>query len=240
MPSDRLGRAATRNDAVTPPRRLAGPPLVLASASPRRREIVGAFAWPVEVIAPGADEPIPHKGEAPEDFVSRLSSLKVETVADQVDGAIIIGADTAVVFDGAILGKPSDPAHAVGMLRRLRGKSHQVVTGVTVADRTSGRRTTGAVASTVAMRPYTEAEIDLYVRSGDPLDKAGAYAVQDQTFRPAASVNGCYLNVVGLPLCEVVAMFGRVGASVPLRTDWAPPPQCEACPLGAPGRVGTR
>ena len=139
--------------------------------------------------------------------------------------------DTVVVMDGEILGKPAGAEDATRMLRQLRGRSHSVVSGVTALDGASGRWLASARESRVTMREYSDQELAAYVASGGPFDKAGAYAVQDVDFHPASHVEGCYLNVVGLPLCEVATLLARLPTQARLRSDWTPPTQCVDCPL---------
>jgi MAF protein len=148
----------------------------------------------------------------------------VETANDE----IVLAADTLVVIDDEILGKPANDAEARGMLARLHGRAHEVVTGVVVAR--AGLVWAGAVSTRVVMRAYTSAEVDAYIARGEPFDKAGGYAVQDQTFRPVERLEGCYLNVVGLPLCAVVAGMTSLGEKV---VPSGPPP-CEYCTRGQP------
>jgi len=141
-------------------------------------------------------------------------------------GHLVITADTTVLIDGQELGKPRDAAHARELLLTLRGRWHRVVTGVVVSAMIDGQlRLYGASCTTpVLMRDYSEEEIDAYVASGDPLDKAGAYGIQNPQFQPTARIAGCYLNVVGLPLCALVDLLARFNVH-PV------PPQCfEGCP----------
>lgn len=207
------------------------PRLVLASRSPRRRQLVKALDLPVELAGAGGEEEVPRTGEAPVEFALRASQQKVGEVVHRAPDAFVLGADTVVALNGEILGKPANKGVAVRMLRRLRGRVHSVVTGVTVADGRTGRRLSAARTTDVAMRRYSEDEISAYVDSGEPLDKAGAYGIQDEAFRPALSIVGCYLNVVGLPLCEVVGLLGRMGASVKLRRDARIAERCRDCLL---------
>ncbi len=207
--------------------------LVLASRSERRRALVTAFAIAVEAITPTGPESDRRAGETPEDYVVRLSEAKALEVAAHETDAVVLGADTAVVVDDDVLGKPRDEAEATQMLSRLRGRTHRVVTGVVLAAG-DGSTFESAVRSTdVTMRDYSDSEVAAYVATSEPYDKAGGYAVQDPLFRPAERVDGCYLNVVGLPLCEVASLFERVGADAALRRDWAPPVECSNCPLGS-------
>lgn len=218
-------------------------PIILASGSPRRQELLKNLGLSFHVVTPalpstttpdhtGVDEtPLP--GETPAALVQRLSHLKAETVAVHLDWLtpslssyldkpkgqlIIIAADTEVALGRRILGKPGSPAEATKMLRQLRRQSHHVYSGLTVAllsaDRT-GRFVTRLHRSTVWMRPYTDAEIAAYVASGDPLDKAGAYGIQNQTFAPVLRLEGCFASVMGLPLGELAAAFQELGLSLP-------------------------
>ena len=205
--------------------------LVLASSSPRRRELASALACAVTVVPPAADEPPPRAGESPEEFVLRVSTAKALEVAPLVSRAIVLSADTAVAIDGRILGKPEGRPGAVSMLRRLRGRTHRVLTAVTVLDGGSGRRLSSVKSSDVTMRNYGDDEVQRYVATETPYDKAGAYAIQDDAFRPVQKHEGCYTNVVGLPLCEVVTLLEKIGAPAPLRPDWRPPAECGPCPL---------
>ena len=205
--------------------------LVLASGSPRRRTLIADFVPPVEAITPAGEEGPPRPGEPAEEFVQRLSLAKAVEVAKTSRRSIVLGADTAVVLDGQIIGKPASASEATAILGRLRGRTHRVVTGVTALDVESGQRLTSATSSEVTMRRYSDTEVEAYVRSGEPFDKAGAYAVQDSLFHPAEGLVGCYLNVMGLPLCEVASLLRRLGAAVQMRPDWQPPVQCVDCSL---------
>ena len=210
--------------------------LVLASGSPRRRELVAAFDSPFDVVVADIKEGAPTAGEGPEELVLRLSGAKATGVARRVRHAIVLAADTVVALDGEVLGKPADSAAATAMLHRLRGPPHRVVTGVTALDVESGQRLQTSKSTDVTMRRYSDAEVEDYVSSGEPLDKAGGYAVQDASFLPAERVDGCYLNVVGLPMCEAVELLARLGAGIEIRPDWRPPEQCRDCPLGSEAR----
>lgn len=188
-------------------------PLVLASSSPRRQEIVRILGLPFVVRAADVDEAaLP--GEPPETAVQRLAEAKVRWVAAAAAERYVVGADTVVVLGGAILGKPADAGEAAAMLRSLRGREHGVVSGVAALDRVEGRLALGAARTRVWMRGYGDDEIARYAASGEPLDKAGAYAIQDPHFRPVARFEGCYLNVVGLPLCLLLDLLWEVGVEV--------------------------
>ncbi len=187
-----------------------GAGLVLASGSPRRREILEAAGLGFEVVLSRVTEDPPVAGEGAEHYAMRMARLKAQAVSAKLGHGIVLGADTVVVLDGAILGKPASAAEAVEMLRCLRDRDHEVTTGLSVVDCETGRMEAGAATSTVDMRLYDDDEIAAYVASGEPFDKAGGYAVQDPQFKPAKRVEGCYLNVVGLPLCSAVDLLGRV------------------------------
>ena len=188
-------------------------PLILASGSPRRRAFMELLGLPFEVRAADIDEQN-GQGERPADLVARLSREKALAVAACAPKRVVIGADTIVTLDGELLGKPAGPVEAMAMLRRLRDRAHQVYSGVTVcppgggSPLDSGRAPlTGVVESTVWMRDYAEREIAAYVASGSPLDKAGAYGIQDAHFYPVARLQGCYASVMGFPLCELAHLL---------------------------------
>ncbi len=202
------------------------PDVVLASASPRRRELLLALGLDFVSTASSDDEDI-SSDEPPAKVAERLALLKAESIARSNTNKAVIGADTIVVLYGAILGKPRDEAEASDMLRKLRGRQHDVITAVAVIR--NGRSVVDHVTTKVAMRNYTDDEIAAYVSSGDPMDKAGAYAVQNPTFAPVASIDGCYLNVVGLPLCLLARLLREAGVEVTPRPEWSLPAQCASC-----------
>jgi septum formation protein len=189
--------------------------LILASASARRRELLSRLGFPFEVRPSGIDEVLTREVDAPA-LATALARAKARDIADQVraagDGpALILGADTLVVLDGRPLGKPGSRDEARAMLRALRGRSHEVVTAVALIEVPGGREVTETVTSRVLMRPYGDPEIDAYVATGEPDDKAGAYAVQGVGGQLVARVEGCFENVVGLPLettARLLRMFG--------------------------------
>lgn len=195
------------------------PPLLLASASPRRREILGRLGFPFRIVPADLDEEAfaaAFQGSFP-DLVEALAAEKALAVAasEPAFAGLILAADTTVILDGEMLSKPVDSADAERMLRRLRGRVHQVATGVALYDCHNHFLTSGQRCTAVWMRAYSDAEIAAYVATGDPLDKAGAYAVQHEIFHPVERVEGCYLTVVGLPLCLVTSLLrgqGLVGA----------------------------
>ncbi|HEY7346974.1 MAG TPA: Maf family protein [Ktedonobacterales bacterium] len=194
------------------------PSLLLASGSPRRREIFGRLGFPFRIAPADLDEDAfaeAFRGSFP-DLVEALAVEKARAVAASkldFDG-VILAADTTVILDGEMLSKPSDSADAERMLRRLRGRAHQVATGVALCDCRNGILTSGQRCTAVWMRGYSDAEIAAYVATGDPLDKAGGYAVQHELFHPVERVEGCYLTVVGLPLCLVTRLLLERGIAV--------------------------
>ena len=187
--------------------------LVLASASPRRAELLRAAGIPFEVVAADVDER-QHAGEDAESYVRRLAGAKAVRVASAYPGRAVLGADTTVVVDGEVLGKPRDAAEAASMLRRLSGRNHEVLTGVCLIGR-DGHAETAVASTTVEFRPLTPAEIEAYVASGEPMDKAGAYAIQGGAGPFVSRIDGDYDNVVGLPVALIQAMCrgGRIQVS---------------------------
>jgi MAF protein len=163
--------------------------------------------------------------------VERLALSKAMSVASPSTRGITVGADSLVVLDGRALGKPADGSEARRMLEDLRGREHQVVTGVAAVDASGGRVRTGTQVSAVTMRHYSDEEIAAYVASGEPIDKAGAYAVQDRVFRPAEQLEGCYTNVMGLSLCSLVDMLQGAGLEVGPGQSTQVTQECSQCPL---------
>jgi len=188
--------------------------IVLASASPRRSDLLARLGVNFVVQAGGADESR-RDGELPLDLAQRLAARKAETCPLPSGASLVIAADTLVVLDGSVLGKPADPSEAREMLWRLRARKHQVVTGLALADLGAGCILVQATSTDVHMRRYTRAEVAAYVATGDPMDKAGAYAIQHPDFAPAAHIEQCYANVVGLPLCHVVRGLRQFGIETP-------------------------
>lgn len=188
-------------------------PLLLASASPRRRQILARLGLPYDVtVSPVDEEALQRQYRGPAEglgqWLSGQKALGISTLPE-MEGRIVITADTTVILDGSDLGKPRDPAHARELLLSLRDRWHRVVTGVSVSQTVNGHFTihTASCTTPVLMRPYNEDEIAAYIATGDPLDKAGAYGIQHPDFQPTARIQGCYLNVVGLPLCTLVNLL---------------------------------
>jgi MAF protein len=188
--------------------------LVLGSASPRRKELLGMLGVPFVVEKPDVDESV-RAGEPPAEYVQRLSREKAATIAAHHEEGCIVAADTIVVYLGEIFGKPRDEAQAREMLHRLRGQQHRVLSGVTVHDVGTGKALTDLCESKVAIREMTDEEIDAYVATGDPMDKAAAYAIQNVEFAPVEVVVGCPANVMGLPMCHVLRSLHRQGVELP-------------------------
>jgi septum formation protein len=183
--------------------------LILASASPRRSELLRAAGIAFDVVVAAIDESI-LPGETPQQHVRRLADAKARAVRERAGERPVLAADTVVVVDGTILGKPADDRDAKRMLRLLAGRSHQVMTGVCLADGAKGVESVVEV-STVVFAPLTDAEIDWYVASREPFDKAGAYAIQGLASRFVTRVEGSYSNVVGLPVHLVYDLCARAG-----------------------------
>ena len=175
-------------------------PLILASASPRRRELLAALGVAFEVAPSDVDEAVTEADErrGPAHVAEILALRKARAVLDDYPDAIVIGSDTVVALDGRLLGKPADVDEARAMLDALRGRAHEVVTGVAVLGRRHVEVAHGR--TLVTMRDYPEAAVEAFIASGSPFDKAGGYAIQDEAFAPVERFDGCRCNVVGLPL----------------------------------------
>jgi septum formation protein len=199
------------------------PPIILASESPRRRELLAALGL-VFAVQPADVDETPMPGEVPEALALRLSHAKAEAVARQAPESLVIAADTLVVLEGEVLGKPASRREALQMLRRLRGRIHQVVTGLTLRLEAADIQDHQVAFTYVAMRSYRALEMLLYVASGDPLDKAGGYAIQSPFFAPVARLDNCYANVVGLPLCHLYRALACWGVEMHHPLDVCPWP----------------
>lgn len=202
------------------------PPLILASASPRRRQLLALASWPFSVATADIDE-TPLQDEAPADFVNRLSQAKARAVAarltpaaDDALGAsapVVVACDTTVVLDGRLLNKPADADEARAMLTALRARTHEVLTGLAILDTGAGVLQSEVIVSRVPMRAFSDADMEAYIASGDPLDKAGAYAIQHPGFQPVdrTAFVDCFANVMGLPLCHLLRRLRTMGYSSP-------------------------
>lgn len=200
--------------------------LILATNSPRRKQLLESIGWDFISTPPEIDERV-IEGESPEEYTQRVARAKAHAAKKHpgvrwAKGDLILAADTAVIDpvrdrkpEGKrikmILGKPASVGEAQEMLIRLRGGTHQVCTSITILDPVEGTIRVASELTTVEMREYSMAEIDEYISSSDPFDKAGGYAIQHPTFQPVQKVSGCFPNVVGLPVCQVVRLAAEFG-----------------------------
>ncbi len=186
--------------------------MVLASNSPRRRQLLALGGWPFEVHPADIDESqLP--AELPQIYVMRLAETKARRVASFYPNYLLLAADTIVVDGSDILGKPASHIEAQSMLQRLRNHAHQVFTAIALLRPADGLLAADLCSTQVPMRNYTDGEISVYVDSGDPLDKAGAYAIQHSGFHPVESLSGCYASVMGLPICHLVRSLRLFGVT---------------------------
>ena len=185
--------------------------LILASSSPRRAEILANAGLPFSVLSSAVDES-PYPGETPAALVQRLANAKADLVTARAVGpAIVLAADTVVVLDDKILGKPSSIEDARHMLQQLSGRTHSVLTGVALVRLPDGERRQFIESTLVHFRPITDEELSSYLATEEPYDKAGAYAIQGQAGRYIPRIEGCYFNVVGLPLSRVLTELKGLG-----------------------------
>jgi MAF protein len=213
---------------------MAEPRLILASNSPRRREMIAWLGWSYALHVPGVDE-TPLEGEVPADYVLRLAQDKCRAAARScAPGALVLAADTTVADGSELLGKPETPEEARRMLRQLRGRAHQVLSAVALSADGGQTLESEVCRSAVQMRAYSDTEMERYITSGDPLDKAGAYAIQSRSFNPVEGFAGCFASVTGLPLCHLLRTLRRLGCTPPADV----PRACQsfyhyACPISA-------
>ena len=185
--------------------------LILASRSPRRYDLLKQMGLDFEVIPCTVKEDFV-QGESPREHVIRLAEAKVLDVGNRFPENWVIGADTIVYVDGIILGKPKSREEAMDMLKRLSGKEHRVLTGISVRHSNEGKGECEAVETAVRMKSLSQVEMDWYIGTGEPFDKAGGYGIQGIGSFMIESINGSYTNVVGLPLCELIQMLVRLEA----------------------------
>ncbi|MGC8879438.1 MAG: Maf family protein [Anaerolineae bacterium] len=202
-------------------------PIILASASERRRELLALLGLPFEVWPLQLDEAA-RPGESAVHLAARLSATKAAAARQQLvhsgladSYSFVVGADTVVALEDQIFGKPRDAAEATAMLRQLRGRMHTVHSAVAIVEIASGRAVIHINTSRVWMRPYSDAEIAAYVATGDPLDKAGAYAIQHAGFHPVERLEGCFTSVVGLPLATLARGLAHFDVHLDLTKDVA-------------------
>ncbi len=188
-------------------------PIILASNSPRRRELLQQIGLTFTTDPAHVDERM-LPGENAETYVVRVALDKARVASAKASTGIVIAADTVVVVDGSVLGKPVDARDAKRMLERLSGRMHQVITGLAVLDAGTGRVRTGSTATRVWFRKLTSTEISSYVSTGEPLDKAGAYGIQEKGALLVQKIEGCYFNVVGLPLSLLGEFLREFGVSL--------------------------
>jgi septum formation protein len=184
--------------------------LILASSSPRRRDLLSALGLTFHVVIPEIRE-IPSPHEAPRDFALRVAEKKAQVVGERYPHAWVVGADTVVVLEGEILGKPRDRDDAKRMLQQLASREHVVVTGYALVKVAEGKKTGGVEETRVKIDSLEEREIDWYVNTGEPLDKAGGYAIQGKGAFMVEWIEGSYTNVVGLPLCQIMRLLKDTG-----------------------------
>lgn len=185
-------------------------PVILASTSPRRRELLKQIGLNFSIDPADVDETM-RAGEKPAAYAVRVALDKARVAAARAGTGVVIAADTIVVLGTEVLGKPADSRDAVRMLSLLSGREHRVITGFALIDAASGKTTTGHEDTSVRFRKLTPAEIDAYVGSGEPLDKAGAYGIQEKGAMLVDGIEGCYFNVVGLPLSRIAVSLRDFG-----------------------------
>ncbi|AGL02652.1 Maf family protein [Desulfoscipio gibsoniae] len=189
------------------------PNIYLASSSPRRRELLNQIGLPYTVITIEVDESLP-SGLSPAEQVVALSRRKAGAAAQKLSEGVVIAADTVVVQNGEVLGKPADETEAMSMLERLQGAIHEVFTGITVMDLPGGRVLSDYECTEVQMREVSKDELARYIATKDPLDKAGAYGVQGVAAVFVDGIRGCYFNVVGLPVFKLAQLLKKINVDV--------------------------
>jgi nucleoside triphosphate pyrophosphatase len=204
--------------------------VILASASPRRRDLLARLGIPFDIHPVDIDERTPLRGN-PEIVARRLAREKAEAARLMDVNATIVAADTVVALDGTILAKPADAEEARRMLSSLRGRQHYVVSAVAVIRRGGRAALIRHPITSVLMRDYSDGEIEESIACGDPFDKAGAYAIQDDVFRPVESYQGCYCNVVGLSLWATLEVLRKAAIDISHVSLPQLLPQCAICPL---------
>ena len=184
--------------------------IVLASNSPRRRELLALTQWNFTVSVADIDETT-RENESPAEYVLRLAETKARAIVSRMEtGRIVLAADTTVVNGRDILGKPGSDAEALAMLTQLRGRIHQVYTGIALLRASDGFLLTDLCVTEVPMRKYSDEEMRAYIAPRDPFDKAGAYAIQHAEFHPVENLRGCFASVMGLPLCHVTRLLRKM------------------------------
>lgn len=205
--------------------------ILLASTSPRRRQIVSLLGIPcvTAVASDGEDEAEKRYRGVPENLAEWLAKYKASIALKlpEAAGRLVVTADTTVLLGNDLLGKPRDKAHALQLLQSLRGRWHHVITGIVVSAKIDGQTImhSASCVTPVLMRNYSDEEIARYIASGDPMDKAGAYGIQNPAFQPTEQIDGCYLNVVGLPVCILTELLAEFRV-YPARQQFRPDTDC--------------
>lgn len=188
--------------------------IILASASPRRAEILKQIGLSFKIMASDLDENLSEQSFSPPELVMDLALKKARQVAPVVNEGLIIGADTVVVINDEILGKPAGSAEAAMMLAKLNGKVHSVFTGIALVEIPGGKNLVGCAETKVKFRTLNTAEINAYVATGESLDKAGAYGIQGKGAVLVETITGCYFNIVGLPIAKLLEMLREFGVVI--------------------------
>jgi septum formation protein len=187
--------------------------ILLASNSARRRQLIHLTGWEVTYASADIDE-TRYPGEMARDYVTRMAREKSQAIHDRNQAENILSADTIVVDGETIYGKPADGADARSILMALRGHAHQVMTAITLIGCNGGKEIQDLCVSDVRIRSFTTGELEAYIQSGDPMDKAGAYAIQNQAFHPVEGFTGCFASVMGMPLCHLARMANKLGLTL--------------------------
>jgi septum formation protein len=195
---------------INTPAKIVSPELILASSSPRRRDLLSSLGVQFRIV-PAQVQEIPFSHEAANDFAVRVAEQKALTIGTIYPDAWVIGADTIVVIEGEILGKPRDSQDAQRMLRRLANREHVVMTGYAVVKVAEGKKASGLEETRVKINALAEREIAWYINTGEPFDKAGGYAIQGKGAFMVEWIAGSYTNVVGLPLCQLIRLLKEMG-----------------------------
>lgn len=205
------------------------PKIILASGSPRRKELLSTLEIPFEVITSGVSEEV-NPTLDPVEMVKVLAKMKATAIAKKVQEGLVIGSDTTIAFEGSTLGKPASQENAKRMLEMLRNKKHQVISGIAIIDSSNMQIEAGTVTTSIRMRNYSDQEVNDYIATGEPMDKAGSYAIQGKGSSLVAEIDGCYNNVVGFPLCELVKLLEKFGVLANSRDSVCKLPSGDACP----------
>ncbi|MGD9853026.1 MAG: nucleoside triphosphate pyrophosphatase [Nitrospirales bacterium] len=197
---------------------MSGPHLILASTSPRRKELLALLSIPFEIIPPATNEEVLGK-ESPTDHVRRLALEKARSVAGGYPASLVIGSDTVIELDGQILGKPADLKEAQAMLNRLRGRCHLVHTGLALIAKTEQIENTWVETVKVWIKDFSDADLQAYLKTQDSLGKAGAYSIQGEGAHLIEKIDGDYPTVVGLPLRKIAQLLEQAGVELPVRVE---------------------